>query len=378
MSRTYKLKKFLRHLNEDLLKEFLEKQGIDGKFPEKEPQEIYWERVITGLPQINQIEAIFRDINDLATENGILSLLEIGSKNINELPAEIENIPNFYNQALYIYMTYPNIFKNTHAISYISDLKIKAERTGLKQCTAKEVMSKKDDLQYAIQEYLLKNDGRGRNCHLDVYSDEDNVYFIAYPEDYVKPDLHYDENGNFKKATRKPTFEIVYKYYPKTGTLQLNTKGRKKRQLALFNIFNSVVLDSDKPVLENQVIYDLNKLLDPEFILTTKLEDSIEEIRVKQLRLTDKYDNAKRVTIEMNTPGGLKPIQEHIKQLSIDIKTINVTQALINLKFPGNGKRGGVTMQLTAPDKCNLNDSYLHQKAKAYISHWGLDNSETN
>ena len=95
MSRTYKLKRFLRLLDEELLKQFLEKETIQIELPEKEekePQEVYWERVINSLPQaqINHIQAIFRDVNDLTTEGGILSLLEVGSKSIDDLPAQIK------------------------------------------------------------------------------------------------------------------------------------------------------------------------------------------------------------------------------------------------------------------------------------------------
>ena len=106
-----------------------------------------------------------------------------------------------------------------------------------------------------------------------------------------------------------------------------------------------------------------------------RLEDQIEDIRVKLLRFDYKFARGQRMTLEMNQEGGLKPMQELMKHKGANAQFYNITQARIYIKFPGKGRRGSVTIQITAPDKCNLNDSPLHLKAKEYLRFWNLENA---
>ena len=113
-------------------------------------------------------------------------------------------------------------------------------------------------------------------------------------------------------------------------------------------------------------------MLHPDFELVTKPEDQIEHAAIKRIRLTDRHNQSRQFNIEIDAKG-VKPIQEEAKQRNIDLKSFRVTQVAFSLKFPGKGRQGSVTMELTHPDKCNLNESDTHKRAKAYISGWGLD-----
>lgn len=81
MSKQLKLKQFLRNLDLDLLKQYFEQYGIQSTFPEQNDENdqlVTLESNIHALPEMQMagVESDFLDIGDLATEGGLLSLLE--------------------------------------------------------------------------------------------------------------------------------------------------------------------------------------------------------------------------------------------------------------------------------------------------------------
>lgn len=143
MARVFQLKKFLRHIDDQLLLEFLENQGIEPTLTErdeKEKPEEYWERTITALDSksFQIIELAFQEVYGMAYESGILSLLPCFNQKHPAINEKIES-HNAYNQALILYMEDTELFWKVSAIAYISDKKIKAERQGLKNVPMDQV-----------------------------------------------------------------------------------------------------------------------------------------------------------------------------------------------------------------------------------------------
>ena len=382
MPRYYKPESFLRYLKYNTVREFLEFIGIDNKLPpklKKQSRADYLKKLFDSFNESTntQIDAIFREVHAMGNEGGIVTLLNLFKGTYPNLAKEIQNKSNNYNQALYIYMKDPDLFKRAATLSYYDEKKIKAQRNGLKQVPVNELYAQKEALAKAISQYLMTTHGRGENCVVETHDHyEGKVLFVALPEDYVRPDLHY-ESDRLIRSTKKPSFEIIFIYYPNEGKIELSCKGGKKRQIALFNIFNQTVLQDSKPILGYQTLYDLDKVLNDNFELVTKLEDEIETVQVKKIRLTDRHNKTRQIYLQIEGKG-IKPIQEETKQRNVDLKTFKVTQVSFGLKFPGKGRKGSVTMELTAPDKCNLNESDLHKRAKHYIAYWGLDYQATD
>jgi len=102
--------------------------------------------------------------------------------------------------------------------------------------------------------------------------------------------------------------------------------------------------------------------------------DEVEEVYLKGITLIAKYSGKERITIAVETAIGVETIKDKLKKLHINLSDYNVNQAVIYLKFKGEGRKGSVTMRLSYPDRDNLNDSHYHQKAKVYVNKWGLLN----
>jgi hypothetical protein len=379
MPSPYRLKTLLRHLDETLLVDYMGKRDIDdvpftpaGK--ELNPDE--WDEFITRLPlqKKGEIENDFREVNDLSDEAGTLNLLRAAQDAHLSLEKELEPIQGSYNKAMFFFLKYSHLFQYVSMNHYLTDLTAKAERTGLKQAPAEKILKQKDALAAALRTFLLKNEARGRHCHVDTYhfKEGNRVCFVAYPEDYAKTDFYYDD-GQLRRECRRNSFEIVYVYYPELGKLELKAKGGKKKEVALFNIFNSVVLQDNTLVMDTQKIYNLDMFLDKNLTLATEPEDQVEYVALTKLSLSYKNGSGK-LTLEPKNARDLRTMQANIDDLSINRNLVHVTQATLSIKFPGKGKRGGVSLQLTWPDRCNLSDEPLHLKAKRYLYKWGLEN----
>ena len=177
--------------------------------------------------------------------------------------------------------------------------------------------------------------------------------------------MYYNEHRQLVKATKKPSFEIIFIYYPNDGKLELACKGGKKRQMALFRLFNQTVLQDNTTILEHQTLYNLDKILDDDLELATKLDDQIESVCIKKCRLTHRHNDKHHIYIQKE--GSLQDMKADVQSRGCTADVFCVTQVSFGIKFPGKGRKGSVTMELTMPDKCNLNESELHQKAKTYM-----------
>lgn len=179
MPRYYKPESFLRYLKYNTVRQFLEFIGVDNKLPpklKKQSRAGYLKKLFDSFDEATnkQIDAIFREVHTMGNESGVTTLLNLFRKPHPDLAKEIQNKSNNYNQALYIYMKDPELFKRAATLSYYDEKKIKAQRTELKQVPVSEL---------------------------------------------------YDQKEALAKATKKPSFEILFIYYPNEGKLELACKG---------------------------------------------------------------------------------------------------------------------------------------------------------
>ena len=173
-------------------------------------------------------------------------------------------------------------------------------------------------------------------------------------------------------------FKIYFVYEPGEGRLRTKAKGGVQRIVMYQKIFSSVILsDNTDPV--NNRIFDLNKLKNREFIFSYNPEDNVEFVRIKSLRLS--YINGgKRVILEVgdNTIMGIADFHEWIESMHLPLELMNITQAIIQVKFKPTPERikrtkGTVTVRLTFPNSHDLADRPEHRKVKELLRRWGLD-----
>lgn len=378
MARNFRLKAFLREINEGLLQAFLKAEGVSDALPkaQKDQDDVdVWTSFIYSLDgqKIADIETALRDVNEMASEGGTLDLIDIANHEGVALDDGVRSIQNDACRALYFYIHHRAVFDNAFVFQRVNEMKGKVDRTNLKKCSAEEVMVRTDDLAKELKLYFFSKEMRGQNCHVDAYNDHGKrVCFIAYPEDYPKTDLFYVK-GSLKPMPRRPAFQIIYIYDCENGRLEMNARGGAKKKVDLMSIFNKEVLQDDCPVSDRQKVYKLERLLQKDFEFATKPEDEVEYVNLQELTLTHRY-NKDRVTIALKDADGLDDMRDALKDYHIAADQFFVSQSKIKIKFPQVGRqKGSVTFHLSWPDRCDLGDSSHHLKAKEYVKYWNLE-----
>lgn len=386
MQRNYSPKTFLRRTPNHILKEYFHRKDllkdIDfDKLGETEIDPIFEAMDELSDKQRNNIEAKFRQINEMCYEKGVLLLIEEAGSvfhNIDLLPT-FEPMKNHYEKAFWVFLNHPKIFKVASDFDYMDRTGSWSNRkVGVGLVPAVEEKDKQE-LANGVSEFYKKQ-GRGRRCHVDNYlrqQPERHCYFV-YPEDYATTELGFDEEGKFYHQLRKPAFEVIFVYRSESGILEVSAKGGKKVVEALQEILCKTILGLDGlPKLEKKH-FDLSKLNDKTLKFVTETADGIEKVTLRMLRLDLPGIGNRRITLEASSSNDGQPvytlIEKALNKSNISLDKAVITRAKIQIKFAArDGKKGKSLMfEIFTPDRCTLKDDPLDQIAKKYIEKWGL------
>lgn len=380
----FRFKPFLREIKDIYLEQYFQSKQLEYTTPEyKNDRERidlinrYFEELIEELR--NEIEAELSDVCDLANDSGSTLMLQFLHENESKRINEFGEAGNYHDRALWLFLNEPEIFNDSKTFQFLENLSSKHIKSVRNKVPINTIEKNKHELEKAVMGYFRLNEGRGGNCQSEIYKYKDRAVFIVYIEDYVKTDQHF-KNGALTKFSRKPAFEIIYIYSPEDLSLEVAARGQRRKINDLANLFNEFILEDKVKLPESQFIYNLNKILDPDFEIPTDPDDQIEKVFLKKLRFTNKHNKVNKVTIELDDALGIEEMLSEAKHRNLhnDLSRFNISQATFRLKFPGKGNRGSVTMTSTYPDMNDLTDKETHLKAKKYIEKWNLRYEQPN
>jgi len=390
VKRHFTIPHFVRNISIELLQAYFKQANIiypdnlntpkNNSQPNEQAISQYINTLDTKLQ--DKITQDFIEINELAYEGGIASIIDVANTFSVKIQEKFDKLESDTNKALFCFLEYQEIFERASQIAFFEGLTSKTVINGFAQYSVEQISSEevKTELETELKIYFKQTDGRGENCKVEIIPHQDRVFYHALPQNYSEYIHSYNEKGELQRNIVKPIFNIAFIFYYKEGKFELSVNFGNKRRKQLIDIFNKVVLKSDTDIEDNKQAYDFNKILLSEFTMPIKLEDKIEFVYLKQVRLSYKYVPTKKVIIEVEDKksGGAIAIHEMIKELRLDTEQLNVTQATFKIKFEGIGNKGSVTAMISFPDKCNLSDTPTHQKAKEYLKYWGLEINDDN
>lgn len=390
MANDYAPRLFLRQAENALLREYFTAQGELGDIDWDNLEETDVDAVYTAwqaLPEdkVEEVEQDFRDIFDLASEEGTRALIdESGFHDPDvDLATQLEAHDGFLNKAFWVFLNHPELF------GLVSILDRADHLNGRYWRKRKDMPRKQPDLSArAIKElgdalgaYYRENQGRGKWCNVEHYVRADRYhYFFGYPKDYTDTFIGYDDQGQFERRRQNPAFEVVFVYDPVDGTLDLYAQGDKNLKQDLQKLFSRAILHEELgEENRNSHPYELNGLKNRAFAFPTDPADRITEVRTRQMRLSIVGNERKRITFEVPPKGGPADIhdlvQEALHEQRLPLSMVNVTSAVMQMRFnSGNGRRDKtVSFRISMPDSCNLKDKPEHLVAKKYLKLWGLE-----
>lgn len=390
MSNDYAPKHFLRQAQNALLREYFDGRGelaeIDwGNLKEADVDAIY--AALQALPEDKQeeVERDFREIFDLASEDGAQTLIGEGRYHGLDLTKELDTLDGLINKAFWVRLKHENVFKVALILDRADHLKQRywRMRKDFPKKPPDESRQAIKELGEALAAYYREKQGRGKWCRVENYlRGNHDHYFFAYLKDYTDTFIGFNDRGGFVRRLQNPAFEVIYIYDPAAGTLNLYAYGDKDLKQDLQKIFARIILQEEISEENRESIpYELNGLKKRDFAFPTNPADGIAEVRVKELRFSVVGNERRRVTFEVPPNGPQADIYDLVEQSlheqRLPMSMLNVTSAVIQMRFEnltGKGRRTKtLSFRVSFPDSCNLKDKPEHLVARKYLKEWKLE-----
>ena len=417
MAEQYELRKFLRDVAPAILKEYFERIGwqpnVDWKQLTKSKVDPLF-AAIQNAPEATraQINEDFQQINGMATEGGIRTIIDEGRFRHLDLGNELKDVSGLHNKVLRVFLDHPASDARPSVLNVASRLNKADNLPGRSWCIrsgvpevphakaqddeiAKSLEAGRKRLAEALASYYQVKEGRGYGCEVHHFERGARLYWFASVRNY---DCVIPEWGGSGVVSRKckPVFEVIFVHCNADRSLDIYARGGKNTVPDLQTLWARAVLGTEDlgTPPERGVEYELN-------ILKTKREfsfshaDGIKDVRLSGLRLSligDKKN--RRITLEANTRKDPKVVYALMDQvfkapgqdggnqdnkdprLSLDV--VNVTQAVINFVFVAD-TRGGtktITARVTYPNSCSLKYEPKEEIARKYLREWKIDVSQ--
>jgi hypothetical protein len=376
MARQYSPKNFLRQAPNALLARYCQEKRIlaepyfAGLF-ETNISPIF--EALAKLPTKTQkmVESDFRNIEALAGETGIQAILDVARDQGEDLAPIFAGMDGFYDKAFWTFFERPAVFATALLFVNADNLPTRywRKRNRLPRVPVQKDEANLRNFAEALSYYFRENEGRGHDCIIDYYHLNGLDYFLAYPEDYSRISLEWNQ-GALERRARKPAFEVIFIYCQAEGTLNIFFPGGIKTVRDLQVIFSRAILKTKIPPEEkDQKVYDLDGLKRRDFSFIYDTDSGITGVVIRKLRLSTLGASMKRVTLEAGAsqnPNAVYNLLEEVVLVDgapechqchkIPLSLVNVTQVAIQVVFDHNGSRRQATrtFQISYPNSCSL------------------------
>jgi len=271
---------------------------------------------------------------------------------------QIAAIDGFHAKAMWAFLKKPEYWRAASMFLHADTVSIKSWKKRNDLPNISPHVGKEDVEEFAkgISAFFHSMEGRGRNCKVEVYRRNKKEYFFAYPEDYGQSGIEWISNMLETRASH-PAFEIIFVYCEEKGSLDIYAPKNNKAVSALQNIFAKTILKLDTLADDpnDPRVYNLQPLADPNFKFQIDVGSKIRSVEITKLRLTLKFGEKERVTLESDTKNNPKAVYDLLKKLNFP--AFYVSQARLKAMLESSyGKRAQTkTFNITYPNSCGLN-----------------------
>jgi hypothetical protein len=274
MSRQFSIPTVLRMTPNALLAECFQVLGhgdFDPRWPDLKKQEIDPILDYLGdLPteQLNEMESVLRSVFDLACESGFDAILEAGPHcGVADLGALVPDDLCVWGRAMWVWLQHRKVFDKAQVIHQVEHMAWWRRRNDLPQNAPDTSPAAREKLERDIST-LLKAQGRGKDCTVEMLTRGSVDYFFAYPDDFVQNVTVHDGDGRLAPEAFRQTLLIVFAYNREEGSLETYAKLTKPVKEKLEALFASAILHWELDAYDPDAAYELDQLKDPSFDLT--------------------------------------------------------------------------------------------------------------
>lgn len=318
------------------------------------------------------------DIDAISSTKGCEYLLNrASSEDLQFNNEEYDKLGNMKERAMYFFLKYADLFDQA---SEMFDLQNKQGWCGRRTTTMQSTKYNQHipDLEKALQQ-LYRKESRGKNLKVKIIVKEEKIIFIAYVEDILTTDLEFKNKKLESEIPRRPVLTIYFRYYAKTGVLDVKAKGGTARVEELQNLFIETYLKSDPAKHKRNIRYDFEKIKQLDKLnLKWKTSDRIESVTLKGLKLIHN-ENHRNLSVDIKTDpnkNGMYSMKEHLKAMNINLKEHEVRKFKLQFIFKkvGNSNRQKkLTVAITYPNRCDLKDGPHDEIVRRLLKEWEFD-----
>lgn len=381
----YSPRKLVRSVSKSLLQRYFSNRGLLGefdwaKYKEGDPGPIVDALEAMPVDERESVETDFAVVTELATDGGSRLIFEEASLWKRPWAPQLQAMANDCERAMLALIEDRRLIDRAlayHEIDRFSESRWQRWPVGKRL----QVTDDQHGLVKALRA-IFKEQGRGARCHIETFDRRDPERFccFAYPEDYPKTDLGYDDKNRFSRQTRRTATEIIFVYRREDGVLEMVGKGDKKQKEKIAEAFCRTMLGlKTLPDPRANPPYDLAVLKRRDFSFKTDPADNVESVEVRLLRFDLPGKGYRRLVLSARptpeVPDVLHAlVEEAIDKAKFPLSELHVSQAKLSMRFRGqDGRRGKtLTFEVTYPDRCNLKDNGYDAVAKRYLTKWGI------
>lgn len=205
----------------------------------------------------------------------------------------------------------------------------------------------------------LHGETEGQRLRVEVESRHPDKWMAAIPhQTYVKPDHEFDQDSDeIVTRDRRPVYEMVLIYYPKTGLLKLRAgRGRRKVE-AVASVFATEVLGQSPLFFQISDIVNFEPLAAPGFSFVREPGDLHEWAVPTQIRYRrrDRPGTVFHVHCRALVPASAGVLGE-LRRDGISLAEIEVESLHVCFKFKKNN-RDMRTVEIGKPNRVSLDET---------------------
>lgn len=384
MSRQYSVATVLRMTPKTLLAECFRSLGhheLDDMWPSLKKQDVEPIRIFMArltAEQSAELEGVLRNVWELACDSGIQALTVarefVGSFQHREwFPEKL--CP--YGKAIWVWLHDRRTFEKALVFHQVDRMRLWRKRQDLPRVEPDTSIAALEKLRDQVSA-LLRPQGRGKQCSIDVERIKGKIGFLVHPDDYVTSIASHDNKGRLSPAKIRPTMGIAFWFDPVEGVLETYARLPKDMKERLEAIFANTILHHALALYEPDPVYDLNRFKDPSFHLTTDPADGV-HVRIRRMQLTA-CNGGRRLLIEVDDDPDdsiPKALAECVNLECMPLSTWNVTMVTACFIFLPRGERkaGQQSCDICYPRSCTLRDARPErvELIQKYLREWKIE-----
>lgn len=365
---------FFRGVNSpELFKAFFSKYNVwdsMGLSAESKNEDICEAWTNLQNPQKPRMEEALSQINDIGREDGQQLLLQVAEEA--KVPKYGELTPQKLAMTLRLY--YRDHFYKAYEyynLEHVDSLKV---LLGAEPVPCEPTDADKERFKTKLRA-ALKKMAHGKELILEEGPHPEGQWVLVVPhEQLAKPDYEFDKEnpGQLRARDRRPVYDLILIYSLADGILKLKVgKGKNKADIVA-SIFATELLHKSADHFKGTDVIRFDPLFQPGFNFPKIPGDSFDWARPLFIEFQTRSDSTRYTIKCAGAAGGANSVMDKLANLGLSANTIYIRKLGIEFRFPGDGRKGRLTVSLAAPSWTNLDDTTRSRYIQGVLIRWGF------